>query len=340
MLLLAGGFPRGKQSARAALPCAPLVVCLNYWGIPPAPFPRQSAHFLPPSPKNYNDYAVFLFPFWDNLPLPRHRLFTPGDPPLRCPAPFAFLVACGIVCGTTPVLPACGPRTEAPKSLSKLFQEDLFEMKEILLTLVTAVAAYLLGCISTGTIVSRREGVNIRNEGSHNTGASNVLRVLGLKDGLITFLGDFAKAALACLIGNLLVPSAFGIEGLGRIVAALFVVIGHNWPVFYHFQGGKGVACSTAVVLLIHPLCGLPSILLCVLVIAVTKYISLGSMTMLLTYMVLIWIVCFGQWALCIFATLLFIMCVYRHRANIQRLLNGTENKIGRRVQPQNTEKK
>ena len=97
-------------------------------------------------------------------------------------------------------------------------------MKEILLTLVTAVAAYLLGCISTGTIVSRREGVNIRNEGSHNTGASNVLRVLGLKDGLITFLGDFAKAALACLIGNLLVPSAFGIEGLGRIVAALFVV--------------------------------------------------------------------------------------------------------------------
>ena len=80
-------------------------------------------------------------------------------------------------------------------------------MKEILLTLVTAVAAYLLGCISTGTIVSRREGVNIRNEGSHNTGASNVLRVLGLKDGLITFLGDFAKAALACLIGNLLVPS-------------------------------------------------------------------------------------------------------------------------------------
>ena len=95
-----------------------------------------------------------------------------------------------------------------------------------------------------------------------------------------------------------------------------------------------------AVVLLIHPLCGLPSILLCVLVIALTRYISLGSMTMLLTYMVLIWIVCFGQWALCIFATILFIMCVYRHRANIQRLLNGTENKIGRRVQPQTTEKK
>ena len=211
-------------------------------------------------------------------------------------------------------------------------------MKEILLTLVTAVAAYLLGCISTGTIVSRREGVNIRNEGSHNTGASNVLRVLGLKDGLITFLGDFAKAALACLIGNLLVPSAFGIEGLGRIVAALFVAILRTGV--SRREGGKGVACSTAVVLLIHPLCGLPSILLCVLVIAVTKYISLGSMTMLLTYMVLIWIVCFGQWALCIFATLLFIMCVYRHRANIQRLLNGTENKIGRRVQPQNTEKK
>lgn len=208
-------------------------------------------------------------------------------------------------------------------------------MKEILLTIVTAVAAYLLGCISTGTIVSRREGVNIRNEGSHNTGASNVLRVLGLKDGLITFVGDFAKAALACLIGNLLVPSALRRRGDGTHRGG--AVRGHRpqLAVFYHFQGGKGVACSTAVVLLIHFWCGLPSILLCVLVIALTRYISLGSMTMLLTYMVLIWIFCFGQWALCIFATVLFIMCVYRHRTNIQRLLNGTENKIGRRVKPQ-----
>ena len=120
----------------------------------------------------------------------------------------------------------------------------------ILLTIVIAAAAYLLGCISTGTIISNKQGVNIRNAGSKNTGASNVLRVLGLKAGVITFLGDFFKAALACLIGQLLLPSAYGVEGFGRIIAGLFVILGHNWPVFYGFKGGKGVACAVAAAVL------------------------------------------------------------------------------------------
>ncbi|MEF9879127.1 MAG: glycerol-3-phosphate 1-O-acyltransferase PlsY [Clostridia bacterium] len=206
-------------------------------------------------------------------------------------------------------------------------------MREVLLSALIAVVSYLLGCISTGLMVSGAKGVDIRQAGSKNTGASNVLRVLGLKSGLVTFVGDFVKATLACWLGSLLLPNAtFGIAGYGMMLGGLFVVIGHNWPVFYHFKGGKGVACSVAVIFFINPLWGILSILLCIAVIAITRFISLGSMTMLFCYMIFMNIAYWGQWAICLFTVILFALCVWRHRSNITRLLNGTENKIGKKV--------
>lgn len=207
-------------------------------------------------------------------------------------------------------------------------------MTNVLLTIVIALLAYLLGCISTGTIISNKQGVNIRNAGSKNTGASNVLRVLGVKAGIVTFLGDFFKAALACLLGQLILPEAFGIVGFGRIVGAFFVIIGHNWPVFYGFKGGKGVACSTAVVVCIDFFPGLAAIVLCLLVIWLTRYISLGSMVMLSVFMILTLVLHWGEWFLCGFAVVICVLCIWRHRTNIQRLISGTENKIGNRVPP------
>ena len=208
-------------------------------------------------------------------------------------------------------------------------------MREILLSVLVAVTAYLLGCISTGLIVSGSKGVDIRNSGSKNTGASNVLRVMGLKSGLITFVGDFLKATLACWIGSLLLPNAtFGIRGFGMILGGLFAIIGHNWPVFYGFKGGKGVACSCAVIFFIDPLWGAVAIVLCIIVIAITRFVSLGSMTMLFTYMVMMCAAHWGEWFLCLFTVALFAMCMWRHRANVQRLLSGTENKLGKRVPP------
>lgn len=208
-------------------------------------------------------------------------------------------------------------------------------MKEVLLSVLVAAAAYLLGCISTGIIISNAQGVNIRNEGSKNTGASNVLRVMGLKNGLTTFVGDFLKATLACLLGSLLLPGVtFGIERFGVLLGGLFAVIGHNWPCFYQFKGGKGVACSAAVILFVDPLLGAIAIVICVAVIALTRFISLGSMVMLFCFMVLILATHWGQWALCAFAVALCAMCLYRHRANIQRLLQGTESKIGQKSKP------
>ena len=206
-------------------------------------------------------------------------------------------------------------------------------MREILFSLLIAILSYLLGCFSTGITISRAQGVDIRSKGSKNTGASNVLRVLGLKSGLVTFVGDFLKAALAVLIGHLLLPGeTFGVMDFGKMLGGLFAVLGHNWPVFYGFKGGKGVACSAAVVFFVSPLWGIIAIVICLLVIAITRYISLGSMTLLFLYMVLMCLNHWGEWFKCLFTVILFVLCVWRHRANITRLLNGTENKIGQKA--------
>ena len=107
--------------------------------------------------------------------------------------------------------------------------------------ILCAAIAYLLGSISTGILVSKNSGHNLREEGSHNTRASNALRVLGLKGGALTFAGDFLKAFIAVMAGK-------AIAGMnGGMIAGLFVILGHNWPVFFQFKGGKGVACSAAV---------------------------------------------------------------------------------------------
>ena len=116
------------------------------------------------------------------------------------------------------------------------------------------------------------------------------------------------------------------------MLAGLFAIIGHNWPVFYGFKGGKGVACSAAVVFFVDPLWGAVAIVACLAVIALTRFISLGSMTMLFCYMVLMCIAHWGQWVVCLFTVVLFAMCVWRHRSNIQRLLSGTENRIGQKA--------
>ena len=191
--------------------------------------------------------------------------------------------------------------------------------------ILCALFGYLLGSISTGILVSNRAGHDIRAEGSHNTGASNALRVLGLKGGAITFLGDFLKAALAVLAGKLLA----GMNG--GMLAGLFVVLGHNWPIFFGFQGGKGIACSTAVLLILYPWQGAVAALICILVIWIWRYISVGSLTMLTVFAVLM-ILTEPFWPTAVWALCLLALGVYRHRSNLERLKNGTENKIGQKA--------
>ena len=191
----------------------------------------------------------------------------------------------------------------------------------IIRLILCAVIGYLLGSISTGILVSNLQGRDIRKEGSHNAGATNALRVLGLKSGLITFIGDVLKASAAVGLG-LLIGGHYG-----GMVGGLTVVIGHNWPVFFGFQGGKGIACSCAVLVLLYPIAGLIAIVLCLIVIAVTKYVSLGSLTMLVSFAIIL--LCTepvwpsGLWAISIAA-----LGILRHHGNIGRLIQGKENKI------------
>lgn len=187
--------------------------------------------------------------------------------------------------------------------------------------IASSLIAYFLGSISPGIIISSHLGTDIRNQGSKSSGATNMTRVMGLRYGLLTFLGDFSKAAIAVVIGLQLAGRP------GALLAGLFVVIGHNWPAFYQFRGGKGIACSVAVLLILYPVQGIIGSLAAILVIALTRFVSLGSLTVLLVSAALIalkepfWP--FGLWA-----SALLGLGIYQHRANISRLISGKENKL------------
>lgn len=189
---------------------------------------------------------------------------------------------------------------------------------------VCLLIGYILGNFSAGMLIARHQGTDIRHEGSGNPGATNVLRVIGARAGILTFIGDFCKAVLAVVLARLLggedaqVCSMMG--GLG-------VIIGHNWPAIFGFRGGKGVACSTAVILLVFPAYGAVAVLGCLLVIFLTRYVSMGSMLMLFTHaLLLIFFEPFFPYAL--WGIVLSAMCFYRHRDNIRRLRNSTENRL------------
>ena len=197
----------------------------------------------------------------------------------------------------------------------------------LLAYIVIAVVAYLLGSISTGILVSRAmNGPNLREVGSKNTGASNALRTMGVKGGFATFVGDIIKALIACLIGRLWM-------GLpGAMVAGVFVILGHNWPVFFQFKGGKGVSSMTAVMLVSFWWQAIICHLVTIAVIAITRFISLGSMVMVTLFAILVAVSSWGNWPAILWAVFLAAVCIWRHRANLRRLLNGTEAKIGQKV--------
>ena len=199
-------------------------------------------------------------------------------------------------------------------------------MSDIPALLLCAVIGYLLGSVSTGILYSRYLGRDIRTAGSKNAGATNMSRVHGLGPGAITFVGDCAKGILAALIGRWL----FG--QTGAIVAGTCAVIGHNWPLFFGFRGGKGVATCIGVGLITYPPFGALAVVVGVIVMLISKYVSLGSLAGVTTFAIGV-AVYYGFWPLGLWAIALDLLTIWRHRANIQRLLNGTENKIGHKAE-------
>lgn len=196
------------------------------------------------------------------------------------------------------------------------------------LYLLSGIIAYCLGSISTGILVSRAfHGPDLRTVGSKNTGATNVQRTMGWKPGLITFAGDSLKAVLACLIGQVITGSH-----MGALFCGICAVVGHNWPVFFGFKGGKGVSSSCGIMLFCFPIPALISFAAGIVIILMTKYVSLASLTILSVYAVLV--SCFfsgGDLRIIFWAICLALICIIRHHANIERLIHGTENKLGQK---------
>lgn len=198
-------------------------------------------------------------------------------------------------------------------------------MSRELLLIIACIIGYLLGSLSGGIITSRlAHGPDLHTVGSKSTGASNVQRTMGWKYGLITFFFDAVKGLLACFIAEIITGSH-----ITSLLAGLFCVIGHNWPVFFHFRGGKGVATTGAVMLYCFPVPALICIALTIAVIAVFRYISVGSMLLVISFFILSFFFSGMNACIIIWALILMIMCVARHHANISRLIHGTENRLG-----------
>ena len=201
-------------------------------------------------------------------------------------------------------------------------------MPKEILYILTCIIGYLLGSVSGGIITARlANGPDLHTVGSKSTGASNVQRTMGWKFGIITFLIDGLKGIIACLIAWLITGSHFA-----SLLAGLFCVIGHNWPVFFHFRGGKGVATTGGVMLYCFPVPALICIALTVAVIALFRYISVGSMLLVTVFFILSFFFSGPNTCVIVWAFLLMVMCIARHHANISRLIHGTENKLGNKV--------
>ena len=187
------------------------------------------------------------------------------------------------------------------------------------------IGCYLLGSVPFGVYAGRViAGVDVRRFGSGNTGATNVMRVLGAKPAILVLLLDVVKGAGAVVIGRVIL----GGEVL-PLACGLVAVAGHNWSPFLRFQGGKGVAATLGVVLAGHPIIALTLFGLFAAIVATTRYVSLGSIVSALLIPVSAWLIGASVNQVLLYA-LLAAMAIYRHKANLIRLSQGAENRIGR----------
>ncbi|MDI3509125.1 MAG: acyl phosphate:glycerol-3-phosphate acyltransferase [Clostridiales bacterium] len=191
---------------------------------------------------------------------------------------------------------------------------------------IAVIIGYLIGSISTALIVSQVMGhIDIRQYGSGNAGATNIARVLGKRAGAITLIADLLKGVIAVLIGQWLGGQ------WGAVLAGMAAILGHNWPIYFQFRGGKGVATTLGAALVISPLIGLLMLLIAGAIILVTRYVSLGSIIASIAYPILVLIISPDPW-LILFSIFTCVMIIARHKSNIKRLLTGSESKLGEKA--------
>ena len=200
--------------------------------------------------------------------------------------------------------------------------------------ILTVLIAYLLGSIPTGFLVAKARGVDIRTVGSGNIGATNVFRILGKAAGVFVLVVDAAKGWLAVFVVAKLVsgwfypePGSPALEWF-RLCAGIAAILGHNYTCWLHFKGGKGIATSAGVLVALVPKPLLVVLAIWIIIFALSRYVSLASIVAALSLPFAAW--AFGETRTIIFVTAaLAALAIYKHKTNIQRLINGTENRIG-----------
>lgn len=204
--------------------------------------------------------------------------------------------------------------------------------------IVCVIIGYVFGLLQTGYLYGKMNHIDIRQHGSGNAGTTNALRTLGWKAGVITFLGDCLKCVAAVGAAYLIYGESHDNAQLLGMYAGMGAVLGHNYPFYLNFQGGKGIAATAGLILSTNPWMMLIAAVVFIAIVAVTRYVSLGSLVLVVLFVVEV--VVYGQhggfqltqpelYEMYAIAVFLMISAFYKHRANIKRLMSGTENKFG-----------
>ena len=201
--------------------------------------------------------------------------------------------------------------------------------------IIVGIVAYLIGSISFSVIISKKmAGFDVREKGSGNAGATNMLRSVGKKAAILTLLGDALKGVVAILFAIIVGAIAKSADkSLLVQIAGILVVVGHTFPIFFGFKGGKGVATSLGVLLMTNWKIGLICLVFALVLMAVTRMVSLGSIGAAVLFPVLVlfihtnFTISEGS-SYFVYSVILAAIVIFNHIANVQRILNGTENKL------------
>lgn len=204
--------------------------------------------------------------------------------------------------------------------------------------LICLLIGYICGLFQTGYIYGKMHHVDIRQHGSGNAGTTNALRTLGWKAGVITFLGDCLKCILAVVIAWLIFGETHArMFELLAMYAGVGAVLGHNFPFYLSFKGGKGIAATAGILWAVNPKVAAVACLTFIVIVVITRYVSLGSIVLVVMFAVgmVVQGEMFGttltsseRYELYALAVFLMLLAIYKHKENIKRLLNGTENKL------------
>ncbi len=203
--------------------------------------------------------------------------------------------------------------------------------------LIFLLIGYILGLIQSGYIFGKTQNIDIRDYGSGNAGATNTLRVLGKKAGFIVFLGDFLKALIPCLLVRYIFRSEANTGDIFMLYIGCGVVLGHSYPFYLKFKGGKGVASIAGILTAVDIRITLVCLAVFVLIVALTRYVSLASIVVMFCFASMSALFVFlnyynltgsGRIEFIILVSIISVFSIYRHKSNIKRLLSGTENKI------------